>query len=159
MEDERYPKLFGLLFLILALYFSVAFISYLFTWKADQDAVMHASMSILMDSSIEVENALGRLGAIISHLFFYSFVGLPAFTFVYLFATIGIQLLKYTPPHLASSVAGAKDDEIETSPRWIIIANSSKMIAKGCFSVKELRQMKTKYWMTKYQAKRLWHEN
>ena len=71
LNDERIPKLFGLLCLFIAAYLFVAFFSYLFTWYIDQDRVLHFSGWLLLESNIEMANWLGRLGAITSNFFFY----------------------------------------------------------------------------------------
>jgi S-DNA-T family DNA segregation ATPase FtsK/SpoIIIE len=91
--DERYSKLFGLLMMMMALYLFVAFISYLFTWKTDQDVVMGKSWLFLFETGIRVDNMLGRLGAVVSHLFFYNLFGISSFIFVYLSAYFGFQLM------------------------------------------------------------------
>ena len=65
VKDERFPKLVGLLFLFLTLYLFVAYTSYLFTWQEDQDKA--GQISILWSPESKVDNALGRLGAFISH--------------------------------------------------------------------------------------------
>jgi S-DNA-T family DNA segregation ATPase FtsK/SpoIIIE len=91
--DERYSKLFGLLMMMMALYLFVAFISYLFTWKIDQDIVMGKSWLFLFETGIRVDNMLGRLGAMVSHLFFYNLFGISSFIFVYLSAYFGFQLM------------------------------------------------------------------
>ena len=91
--DERYSKLLGLLMMMMALYLFVAFISYLFTWKVDQDIVMGKSWLFLFETGIRVDNMLGRLGAMVSHLFFYNLFGISSFIFVYLSAYFGFQLM------------------------------------------------------------------
>lgn len=84
LNDERVPKLIGILFLFLAVYLFIAFGSYLFTWKMDQDRVLRFSWRLLLESDMNMENWLGRLGAIVSNFFFYWLFGLPSFIFVYL---------------------------------------------------------------------------
>jgi DNA segregation ATPase FtsK/SpoIIIE, S-DNA-T family len=91
--DERYSKLLGLLMMMMALYLFVAFLSYTFTWKADQDIVMGKSWLFLFDTGTGVDNMLGRLGAMVSHLFFYNLFGISSFLFVYLSAYFGFQLM------------------------------------------------------------------
>ncbi|MFT5834240.1 MAG: S-DNA-T family DNA segregation ATPase FtsK/SpoIIIE [Cognaticolwellia sp.] len=91
--DERYSKLLGLMMMMMALYLFVAFVSYLFTWKMDQDIVMHESWGFLFDTGTRVDNMLGRLGAMVSHLFFYNLFGISSFIFVYLSAHFGWQLM------------------------------------------------------------------
>lgn len=91
--DTRYRKLLGLLMLMMATYFFIAFLSYLFTWKADQNVVMHQSWGFLFETGKQVENTLGRLGAMVSHQFFYNLFGISSFVFVYLTGVFGYNLI------------------------------------------------------------------
>jgi S-DNA-T family DNA segregation ATPase FtsK/SpoIIIE len=81
LKDERLPKIFGLTFLLGALYLFVAIHILSFTWQTDQDKVFHFTWSTFLKGNIEVENYLGRLGAFVSHFFFYSGFGLPRLFF------------------------------------------------------------------------------
>lgn len=89
LNDERIPKLFGLLCLFIAAYLFVAFFSYLFTWHIDQDLVKTRTGWDILNSNAEMANWLGRLGAITSNFFFYWCFGLPSFLLVYLLFKIG----------------------------------------------------------------------
>lgn len=91
--DARYRRLLGLLMVMMALYLFVAFLSYLFTWKADQNIVMHQSWGFLFETGKQVENMLGRLGAMVSHQFFYNLFGVSSFVFVYLSGIFGWRLM------------------------------------------------------------------
>ncbi len=91
-KDPRTPRLFGLLLLFLAAYFSIAFVSYLFTWNEDQSNV-HMHSFDLITQNIRVSNWFGRLGAIISDFFFYQLFGLPSFLFIYLLYIHGITIV------------------------------------------------------------------
>ena len=71
INDERIPKLLGVLCVFLAFYLFIAFSSYIFTWQTDQDRVLQFSWSLLLQGEIEMDNWRGRLGAIISNMFFY----------------------------------------------------------------------------------------
>ena len=75
----------------------LAFTSYLFTWQQDQDKVLQFSWGIFMEPSIPIENWLGRLGAVISHMFFYWGPGLASFFLVGIFGKLGVTLLKHAP--------------------------------------------------------------
>jgi DNA segregation ATPase FtsK/SpoIIIE, S-DNA-T family len=97
INDERVPKLMGLLFLFLTFYLAVALISYLFTWQADQDKVLRFSLWQLFRADLRMENWLGRLGAIISNGFFYWGFGLPSFILVYLLGFSGWTLIQRRP--------------------------------------------------------------
>ncbi|HYV92082.1 MAG TPA: DNA translocase FtsK [Chitinophagales bacterium] len=93
LKDERTPKVLGLIFLLSSLYLFVAFVSYLFTWKRDQDKVFHFTWSNLFNGDFQAENYLGRLGAYVSHFFIYSGFGLVSFLFIALLTAWGSNLL------------------------------------------------------------------
>ncbi len=94
INDERIPKLAGILSLFLAFYFFIAFTSYLFTWETDQDRVLRFYWRLLLDSDMEMANWLGRLGAIVSNIFMYWGFGLPSFIIVFLLVVLGLNLIK-----------------------------------------------------------------
>ena len=52
--------------LLSALLLIIAFISYLFTWKAD-----FSTLNVFADQTIVTQNLLSKLGAIVSHFFIY----------------------------------------------------------------------------------------
>ncbi len=83
-DDPRTPKLFGVLIIFVALYLIVACLSYIFTWREDQDKVWEFQMG-LITQDVPVANMLGRLGAIVSHFLIYWLFGLPVF---FLLATL-----------------------------------------------------------------------
>ena len=85
----------------------IAFISYFFTWKFDQDAVLNYSVSLLFENGITVQNWLGRLGAIISNAFFYWGFGLPSFGFIVVLIRLAHDLAKKRP--IASFFSFTKD--------------------------------------------------
>ncbi|MBS1659984.1 MAG: DNA translocase FtsK 4TM domain-containing protein, partial [Bacteroidetes bacterium] len=94
VKDERTHKITGAVFLLLALFLFIAFTSYLFTWKEDQDKVFHHGASILLPgSNVKVTNLLGNLGALISHEFFYKGFGLASYLFCSFFFVVGVNLL------------------------------------------------------------------
>jgi len=98
INDERIPKLFGVLCLFFALYLFIAFTSYLFTWRVDQSEVLNElSWRLLLQTNIEMANWLGRLGAIVSNMFFYWGFGLPSFIFIYLLVQFGLYLIQRKP--------------------------------------------------------------
>jgi len=93
VQDDRFPKLVGLFCLFFTLYLFIAFSSYLFTWKEDMDK---ANWSILL-SPHDMDNWLGRLGAVLSHQFIYYGFGFPSFILVFLLFTTGMSLIVETP--------------------------------------------------------------
>lgn len=93
-SDERWRKLFGVLCVLMAMYLIIAFVSYLYTWKYDQDKVIHFTWSSFFQKDLVVENWLGRLGAFISNAFFYYGFGVPSVVFIVLLLRLGVDLLK-----------------------------------------------------------------
>ncbi len=95
-DDERVPKLFGMLCLFLSFYLSIAFISYLFTWEHDQDIVFRFSWEMFF-SDVVVDNWLGRLGAFLADAFIYWGFGVASFGIVYLLYKYGLALMRGVP--------------------------------------------------------------
>ncbi len=97
INDERIPKLVGVVFLFFACYFFIAFTSYLFTWRVDQDRVLRFSWELLLRSDFEMANWLGRLGAIVSNFFFYYLFGLPSYFVIYIMVLLGLGFIRRAP--------------------------------------------------------------
>jgi len=93
-QDERVRKILGVIILFIAVYLTIAFISYFLTWEFDQNKVLKLSGKILFDPEVSVENWLGRLGAFTSHMFFYWGFGLCSFGFVFLLVRLGVDLIR-----------------------------------------------------------------
>ncbi|HEY8959602.1 DNA translocase FtsK [Chitinophaga sp.] len=93
VKDERTHKVLGVFFLLLSVYCFIAFTSYLFTWEDDQDKIFHYSTRELFFGDVKVDNLLGRLGAYVSHNFFFYGVGIAAYLFCYFFFIIGVNFI------------------------------------------------------------------
>lgn len=93
VKDERTHKVMGVFFLLLSVYCFIAFTSYLFTWEDDQDKIFHYSTRELFFGDVKVDNLLGRLGAYVSHNFFFYGVGIAAYLFCYFFFIVGINFI------------------------------------------------------------------
>ena len=104
--NTRSVKIAGLFFLLLSIYFLVAFTSYLFTWQEDQSYVWPANggWSNLFKTTQEltenglksppvVENWLGKFGALLSNQFIYEWFGVASFIFAFVFFIAGYRLL------------------------------------------------------------------
>ena len=96
-KDDRLPKLISVLSFFAAFYLLIAFVSYIFTWKLDQDKVLRFSWGLLSQGELSAANWLGRLGAIVSNGFFYWFFGIASFTVVYILGSLGFNLAKKNP--------------------------------------------------------------
>jgi len=77
----------------MAVFLFIAFTSYLFTWKEDQDKVFQGASILWPGSHVKVANLLGNLGALISHEFFYKGFGLASYLFCSFFFIVGVNLL------------------------------------------------------------------
>ncbi len=93
VRDERTHKVLGMFCLLFAAFLAIAFVSYLFTWKNDQGMIARYGADILWMKDVHMDNLLGRLGAYVSHLFFYEGVGIAALFFCYLFAILGLNFM------------------------------------------------------------------
>lgn len=95
LKDERVRFTFGIFILFFAIYLAVAFISYLFTWKADQSFEW---LNIFSGSELSVENWTGKVGASFSVQFINRWFGLTSFTFPFIIGLAGLKLLKIKSP-------------------------------------------------------------
>lgn len=91
-QDERTWKIIGTVSLLASIFLFIAFVSYFFTWKEDQDKVSSGA-AFLFDDEARVTNLLGRLGAYISHFFIYKGFGVASMLFCTFFFVVGINLL------------------------------------------------------------------
>jgi DNA segregation ATPase FtsK/SpoIIIE, S-DNA-T family len=97
--DNNKPKtVFGIFIIIFSLYLFLAFISFLFTWKKDQDKLFVSTADFLFNINSNLENWSGKLGAYLSHLFIFNWFGIASFVFVLWFFLIGFKLVFKTSP-------------------------------------------------------------
>ena len=78
-RDKRFQLAYGFFLLALAVFLLVAFLSYIFTWKADQSIVEAFDNLSLIEAGRETKNWLGLYGAISSHYFIFKWFGVAAF--------------------------------------------------------------------------------
>ncbi len=76
-RDERFRIIFGTFLVLLAAYLMIAFVSYFFTWKEDQDFMW---ADVFSGIDVQVENHAGKIGAWLSTLFMNHWFGLASFT-------------------------------------------------------------------------------
>ena len=92
--DERTHKITGLVFLLVSFFMLVAFVSNLFTWKQDQAiAGADSAWALLLKNDLQVENWLGKIGAIVSLQFVNRWFGICAFVFPFLLFLTGFKIL------------------------------------------------------------------
>jgi S-DNA-T family DNA segregation ATPase FtsK/SpoIIIE len=92
LKDPRLTLAFGFFVLITSIFLFVAFLSYLFTGKADQSVVEGTAQSGLLESGLEARNWLGLYGAVTSHYFIFRWLGVSAFMVPVVLFIVGIRL-------------------------------------------------------------------
>lgn len=128
IKDERTSKITGVFLLMIALFFLIAFTSYLFTWQEDQDKVFQFGLSILAPNNLIIENLLGSFGAFISHFFIFKGFGLASFLFCYFLFVLGTNLF-----------TGRKVFSIKRNAKYLVVglllfSLSLSFITKNIFS-------------------------
>ena len=93
LKDKRLQTLTGLFFILLSVLLLISLVSYIFTWKADNAFVAQLDPSYLLDSELQAENWLGRLGAFISNYFFYYGFGIGAFAIPVILFQLGYIII------------------------------------------------------------------
>jgi S-DNA-T family DNA segregation ATPase FtsK/SpoIIIE len=92
LKDPRFHLAFGFLLLIVSIYLFAAFVSYLFTGKADQSVVEALGDGGLVSSGKETDNWLGLGGAIVSHYMIFRWLGISAFFIPPILFLIGVKM-------------------------------------------------------------------
>ncbi len=92
-KDERTFKILGTILLLIGVFLFFAFTSYLFTWKTDQSDVIKNGINYLFVEDIKAANIFGRVGALVSHFFFYNCFGLASYLICTFFFIVGVNLL------------------------------------------------------------------
>jgi S-DNA-T family DNA segregation ATPase FtsK/SpoIIIE len=92
--DERTHKIFGLFLIMFSVFLLIAFVSNLFTWKTDQAIAGADSVwKLLARTDVEVDNWLGKLGAITGLRFQNDWFGISAFAFPFISFLLGVKIL------------------------------------------------------------------
>ncbi len=89
VQNEKLAQITGMLLLVFSVFLLLAFSSYLFTWKADQNLIINH----WDNPEIQAENWLGKLGAYAAHQFIFNAFGVASFLFCFLFFIVGFKAL------------------------------------------------------------------
>ncbi len=94
-KSRRLRKIAGLFLVLLSFYLVLAFSSYLFSWKAEDDIFSNRvfNWELLFDNTIEANNIMGRLGAVTAYLFIKKWFGVPSYLFAFIGFIFGVKLL------------------------------------------------------------------
>jgi DNA segregation ATPase FtsK/SpoIIIE, S-DNA-T family len=91
LTDERFRLFIGVFILIFALFLTLSFVSYFFTWKTDQSFEWE---KVFSGQSIRVENWAGKTGAWFSALFINNWFGIASFSIPFLLILTAFQLIR-----------------------------------------------------------------
>ena len=93
LKDKRVQLSAGFFLLGASLFLLVAFISYLFTGKADQSVIDAINELGVLQSGLEVENWMKLYGAVSAHYFIFEWFGLASFLLPFLFFLFGYRIV------------------------------------------------------------------
>ncbi len=95
VRSQRLKKTLGLFFLLFSIFLLLAFISYLFTWTQDDLWLDGKTLNwgFLTDDTLEVSNMMGRVGAVLAHLFVKKWFGVASFLVPFIFFLAGVRML------------------------------------------------------------------
>lgn len=90
IRDDKFRLAMGTFLILFSLYLTVAFISYFFTWKEDQDFIWQ---QVFSGPGITVANRAGKVGAWLSAQFLNRWFGIAAFSIPVLMMVYGANIL------------------------------------------------------------------
>lgn len=88
----RIKRFIGLFMVFFSIILLASLISYCFNWKEDQGNVVNPAWKVLFSQTADVQNAMGRLGAFLSHIFIYNLFGVGSFLLPYWIFTLGVNI-------------------------------------------------------------------
>ncbi|MDO4880508.1 MAG: DNA translocase FtsK 4TM domain-containing protein [Capnocytophaga sp.] len=87
-KKQQRSAITGLLLVVIAILLCIAFISFMFSWQADQSI-----LSEFADRNAQPKNLLNKIGAYFGNLFIYKGFGIASFIPVWLLGLLGVKLL------------------------------------------------------------------
>lgn len=102
LQNDVFAALVGLVLLIVAIYFVVAFLSYLGTGRADQSLVLDLRPTEWLNAKREFQNTCGSVGALLGYFFIARCFGLAAFVIPVIIGLAGLRISRaYTTINVA----------------------------------------------------------
>ena len=92
LQNERFIKVSGLTSLLTGVYLLIAFTSFYFSWQTDMDKVLEPG-KWLISPQADVNNSLGKLGAMVSHLFLYKWFGIASYCIAFTCLNLGLKVI------------------------------------------------------------------
>lgn len=80
LRDERARQVVGAFLMLVAIFMSVSFVSFLFTWKTDQNVVFGFGWQDFLAANPDAaRNTMGIFGALLGHIFIHKWFGIASF--------------------------------------------------------------------------------
>ncbi len=95
IKSEKLKRISGVILMATGIFLVLSFISYLSSWKIDQDKVDHQKFFEFVFSSddVIVHNWMGKFGAFVAHQFIHNWFGIASFLIALFLVLISIKLL------------------------------------------------------------------
>ncbi len=95
INTKKIRTILGAVLVLLAVFLFVSYVSYFFTWKIDQDAILNTSFfDYIFNSAIPApENWLGKFGAWMSHLLIFNTFGITSIGICLFLFLLGVKVL------------------------------------------------------------------
>jgi S-DNA-T family DNA segregation ATPase FtsK/SpoIIIE len=95
LNIKKIRTILGAALVLLAVFLFVSYVSYFFTWKIDQDAILTTSFfDYIFNSAIPApENWLGKFGAWMSHMLIFNSFGVTSIGICLILFLLGIKIL------------------------------------------------------------------
>jgi S-DNA-T family DNA segregation ATPase FtsK/SpoIIIE len=92
-RNEKFRFILGSVIFIIAVYFLIAFVSFLFFGAADQSKLDLSWKELVFNREINVQNKAGKTGAYLSELIVNKGFGIASFLLVYILAVAGLRII------------------------------------------------------------------
>ncbi|KAB2814279.1 DNA translocase FtsK [Phaeocystidibacter luteus] len=97
-KDRSVHVVVGLALIFIAAFMTIAFISFLFSWDADQSQFQQSFWELMGNPEYEVSNILSKLGAALGQVFVFKWFGIAAFAIPIFLGAIGLKVsFKFSP--------------------------------------------------------------
>lgn len=95
LNDKRTRIVLGVTCGAIAVFLTVSFASFFFTWDLDQDKLLNrTSWEVFTSENLEIHNWGSKFGAIVSKKFIHDWFGVSSLLFVFVFILLGLRLLQ-----------------------------------------------------------------
>ncbi len=93
LQDERARQVFGAFLMLTAIFMAISFVSFLFTWKTDQNVVFGFGWDNFIAANPDAaKNTMGMFGALLGHIFIHKWFGIASFAIPVILIVGGAKL-------------------------------------------------------------------